>query len=223
MQERYVKGTVVRYTSKEEEGQEHKIVKVHEFDQDTFGYGKYLYIMENGDQRYPWEFEIVSRPTFETIVISAYPCCGKSYAYNHYQDMISILDSDSSNFSWIKDKFGFNAKTRNPDFPKNYIQYIKDNIGKVEVIFVSSHLAVRQALEDAKIKFYTVYPKEDLLNEWVGRMYRRGNKKEFIDFQVNNWDTFMKNVENEPTGMELIRLESNEYIDLEKLMKLKNK
>lgn len=64
-------------------------------------------------------------------------------------------------------------KVRNPEFPNNYIQHIKDNIGKVDIICVSSHLKVRQALTDAGIKFITVYPKEDMLDEWIGRMYRR--------------------------------------------------
>jgi len=37
----------------------------------------------------------------ETKIISAYPCCGKTYAFENYQDIYSILDSDSSDFSWI--------------------------------------------------------------------------------------------------------------------------
>lgn len=57
------------------------------------------------------------------------------------------LDSDSSNFSWVKDENGNNTKERNPEFPKNYIEHIKSNIGKVDVIFVSSHKVVREALE----------------------------------------------------------------------------
>jgi hypothetical protein len=41
-----------------------------------------------------------------TFVISAFPGCGKSYCYNNYQDKLSMLDSDSSEFSWIKDENG---------------------------------------------------------------------------------------------------------------------
>jgi hypothetical protein len=60
----------------------------------------------------------------QTFVISAFPGCGKSYCYKKYQDRFSILDSDSSEFSWIKDNEGKNTKERNPDFPNNYIDHI---------------------------------------------------------------------------------------------------
>lgn len=148
-----------------------------------------------------------------TVVISAFSCSGKSFAFNHYQDKYSMLDSDSSEFSWLKDKNGINTKTRNPDFPANYIQHIKDNIGKVDIIFVSSHKEVRVALDAAKIVYCTVYPSANLLNEWVGRMYRRGNKPEFIEFIINNWDGFMQEIKDgKNSGRATYHLLNNEYL-----------
>lgn len=178
----------------------------------------------------------------KTVVVSAFPCCGKTYAFENYQNMMSILDSDSSNFNWmfrkrteeeletikkewestphllsgdgyinkIKDEL---IKVRNPDFPNNYIEHIKENIGKVDIIFVSSHLQVREALTNAGIRFCTVYPKKKMLNEWVGRMYRRGNDQKFINFQIEHWDEFVGNISNEPHGFDVFRLGNNEYID----------
>jgi len=52
----------------------------------------------------------------KTAVVSVFPACGKSYTYNHFRDKYSMLDSDSSQFSWIKDADGNNTKERNPDF-----------------------------------------------------------------------------------------------------------
>lgn len=179
-----------------------------------------------------------------TVVVSAFPCCGKTYAFENYQDKYSMLDSDSSKFSWmfrkrtkeeleslktewesvphllsgddyinqIKDE---EIKVRNPDFPKNYIKHIKDNIGKVDIIFVSSHLQVREAMEEAGIRYCTVYPKKEMLNEWVGRMYRRGNDENFIKFQIEHWDEFMHNIAFEPYGFGLCRLGNNEYLDID--------
>lgn len=121
-----------------------------------------------------------------TVVVSAFPCCGKTYAFENYQDKYSILDSDSSKFSWILrkrtkeeleiakkawesephllDGDGYinqikdeEIKVRNPDFPKNYIEHIKENIGKVDFIFVSSHLQVREAMKEADIHYCTVF------------------------------------------------------------------
>lgn len=177
----------------------------------------------------------------ETKIISAYPCCGKTYAFENYQDIYSILDSDSSEFSWIyrertddelqKIKEDLESmlspinadkefervrhekiKERNPNFPNNYIEHIKENIGKVDYIFVSSHLVVRQALESTGIKYFTVYPEIDLLDEWVGRMYRRGNDKAFIDFQIKHWNDFVNGIDDEPHGESVRRLKSGQHI-----------
>ena len=176
-----------------------------------------------------------------TLIISAYPCCGKTYMYENFKDKYKILDSDSSDFSWIERKRtdaelkeikreweetphllngdGYINQikndliiVRNPEFPNNYIQHIKDNIGKVDIICVSSHLKVRQALTDAGIKFITVYPKEDMLDEWIGRMYRRGSSIKFIEFQIEHWNEFATSIEKEPHGEKLYRLGHNEYL-----------
>lgn len=189
-----------------------------------------------------------------TLVISAFPACGKSYATEHYKDKYSILDSDSSQFSWtyrqrteeeleeikkilrsplkiggrvyakrmdleacahrIKNDF---IRVRNPEFPQNYIQHIKENIGKVDIIFVSSHLNVRESMGNAGIEYITIYPENTMLDEWIGRMYRRGNNEEFINFIIDKWDDFMNDVEHEPHGRTLYRLTHNQYIDEELL------
>lgn len=147
-----------------------------------------------------------------TVIISAFPACGKTYAYNTYED-ITMLDSDSSEFSWIKDENGNNTKERNPDFPNNYIKHIKDNIGKVDVIFVSSHLNVRQAMADNNIDYITIYPQEQCRLSWIGRMYLRGNDANFISFINDNWNKFMSDIKKEPHGMSIFLLWHNDYLD----------
>ena len=88
-----------------------------------------------------------------TKIISAFPGTGKSVYHQKHKE--TTLDSDSSNFSWIIDENG--NKVRNTEFPKNYIEHIKENIGKYEFIFVSSHKDVREALLNECIFFYLVY------------------------------------------------------------------
>ena len=176
----------------------------------------------------------------ETVIISAYPCCGKTYCYEN-NNGYSILDSDSSKFSWIERKRTKEEldeikklwdsedhllsgegyinqikndiiKVRNPHFVEDYIDHIKENIGKVDFIFVSSHLEVRRALEAEGIKYITIYPDSSLLAEWVGRMYLRGNNASFIKHQIDHWDEYLRNIEKEPHGVKVIYLKSNEYI-----------
>lgn len=153
-----------------------------------------------------------------TFVISAFPACGKSYCFNNHQDKFSMLDSDSSEFSWIKNTEGKNTTDRNPDFPQNYINHIRANIGKVDVIFVSSHKVVREALAENGIRAIIVYPNKDLKEEWIRRFKERGNDEKFINFISNNWDNFIDDIENENYGFLKERLKDKDsYLDLDYL------
>jgi hypothetical protein len=123
----------------------------------------------------------------KTKIISAFPGTGKSVYHSKHKE--TTLDSDSSNFSWIIDENG--NKVRNQEFPKNYINHIKENIGKYEFIFVSSHKEVREALFENCIFFYLVYPDDRRKNEFIQRYKNRGNDDNFINLVSNNWDEWL--------------------------------
>lgn len=129
----------------------------------------------------------------DTKIIAAFPACGKSYCFDRNEDYI-ILDSDSSKFSWV---YTNGEKVRNPDFPRNYIEHIKENIGKVDFIFVSTHEEVRKALSDANIDFILVFPSESLKAEWVGRCFLRGSGEKFCQLMADNWDTWISQMWDE--------------------------
>ena len=138
-----------------------------------------------------------------TKVYSIFPACGKTWLYEHQEDYdLKILDSDSSQFSWkvepLKDNQGNLLrglqKVRDPDFPNNYIEHIKQNIGKYDCIFVSSHASVRKALDKEGIDFTIVYPESSCKAEWVGRCFIRDKKGESgcnPDVMYNNWDQWI--------------------------------
>lgn len=126
----------------------------------------------------------------KTKIISAFPGTGKSTFFKENGDI--CIDSDSSNFSWIVDAEG--NKERNPEFPKNYIQHIKDNIGKYEYIFVSSHDEVRNMLFDNCIFFYLVYPSIDRKDEFLERYKNRGNDDSFIALLSKNWTKWLSDI-----------------------------
>lgn len=150
-----------------------------------------------------------------TLIISAFPGTGKTYFFNKYNGVNSliILDSDSSNFSWIKDENGNNTTTRNPDFPNNYINHIKENIGRADIIFVSSHDVVRQALSDNDIKYIVVYPDNDCKDEYLERYRNRGNTEEFINMMDKNWDKFIDGMKNDKGAHMKWILSTNQFID----------
>lgn len=127
-----------------------------------------------------------------TKIYSVFPACGKTWLCEHQEDYdLKILDSDSSSFSWIRAN---GIKERNPDFPNNYIKHIKENIGKYDYIFVSSHASVRGALDKEGINFTVVYPKQSCEAEWVGRCYIRDKNGESgcnPEAMYENWDKWI--------------------------------
>lgn len=136
-------------------------------------------------------------------VISGFPGIGKTF-YKENSNL-NILDSDSSKFSWIE------KGIRNPEFPKNYIDHIKENMNKVDIILVSTHKIVRDALVDNNIKFLLVYPEIDLKEEYIERFKNRGNDDLFIKMFEDNWDNFIHEMDNQK-GCISTKLKSGEFL-----------
>lgn len=126
-----------------------------------------------------------SAPEKNTLVISAFPGTGKTWCFeNMCHNGLVILDSDSSKF----DK---------SEFPDNYIAHIKENLGKADVIFVSSHDTVRDALREEGIEFYVIYPDNtaDNKEEYMKRYEKRGSSEEFLKLMEEKWDEFIASIE----------------------------
>ena len=131
----------------------------------------------------------------DTQIFSVFPASGKTYMFEHQDDLnLKILDSDSSEFSWKYEESEWSGdiiRVRNPEFPKNYIEHIKNNIGKYDYIFVSSHKEVRDALDEAGIEFTIVFPEYKCKEEWFGRCCIReieGKNGFNSTTLLSNWD-----------------------------------
>lgn len=138
-----------------------------------------------------------------SIVISAFPGCGKTYFTNN--SGLDVSDSDSSKFSWLSEG------VRNPDFPKNYIEHIKSLEGKVDFILVSSHREVREALVESKIPFHLVYPDESTKTEYIDRYKRRGSSEKFIELLTENWEEWINELRNQTNCLHFV-LNSGQYL-----------
>ena len=132
-----------------------------------------------------------------TILISAFPGVGKSYLFKNLKDY-KILDSDSSTFD--KDLF-----------PGNYIDHVKQNIGVVDIIMISTHDVVRQQLEENGLFFVLVYPDISLKDEYIGRYNERGNDDNFIKILGENWENWITDIEKQK-GCLKIKLQSGEFL-----------
>lgn len=160
-----------------------------------------------------------------TKIYSIFPACGKTWLYEHQEDYnLKILDSDSSEFSWIERPVIFKTgdyeykkvcKIRNPDFPNNYIEHIKENIGKYDCIFVSSHASVREALDEEGVDFTIVYPEQFCKAEWVGRCFIRelnGENGCGAKLMYDNFDEWILECVETGINHEEIILDSAEYL-----------
>lgn len=143
------------------------------------------------------------------IVICGFPGVGKTYASVKW----GWQDSDSSQFSWTHSAEGVKMipkRVRHPDWPQNYIHYIKRQTG---VVMCSTHAEVRDALVEANIPFYLVFPQLSLMHEYVERYRRRGSPESFITLLKEQWEDWVYDMENESRHDGRICLGSGEFID----------
>lgn len=133
-----------------------------------------------------------------TKVYSAFPGVGKTTYFNTTSK--NVLDSDSSKFDKKK-------------FPENYIEHIVRNIQdpNVDKILVSSHKDVRDALVARGINFVLVYPDASLKDEYIQRYKNRGNNDAFVELLNNNWDSWMKEMDNQK-GCYKVKLNAGQYL-----------
>lgn len=165
----------------------------------------------------------------KTKIYSIFPACGKTWLYEHQEDYgLKILDSDSSYFSWVwecpeDDERGMHSpnarktKERNLSFPQNYIDHIKCKMesGKYDYIFVSSHAAVREALDAEGIDFTIVYPMPMCKAEWIGRCFIREKNGEDgcgAEAMCNNFDVWQSDCFMAGSKHEEIVLGPTEYL-----------
>lgn len=140
----------------------------------------------------------------KTVIILGFPGIGKTYLKEKLKTSgIHIKDSDSSEF----DK---------SQFPTNYINYIKSQIGTTDILLCSTHAEVREAIynDDYLMQhcpIYIVYPNINLKDEYIRRFKIRGNNDTFINLIETNWNKWITEISNENI-FQKIELGKNEYL-----------
>ena len=141
----------------------------------------------------------------KVLIIAAFPAMGKTYFTEHNSKYTKqILDSDSSLFSWSYSHRG-EGRTRNPEFPYNYLDYIAymyrtlqdypvmglEGLLQVSgIIFTSTHSEVLRGLKRYDLPFTAVIPNsKSVLMERLSARNDPMNK--MID---ENYDKFTNDV-----------------------------
>jgi len=137
-------------------------------------------------------------------VISGFPGVGKSY-FTRLHGSARVHDSDSIHFSWIR------PGERHPEFPQNYIQHILTLQDKVDIVLVSSHKEVRDALVTVGVEFTLVYPKREAKEQYLDRYRERGSDADFLSLLDAKWDQFLDDMEAQEHCVK-IELDPGQYL-----------
>jgi hypothetical protein len=154
------------------------------------------------------------------MVICGFPGIGKTYTTQNWNfSNIKIYDLDSSDFSWIDKNDYF--KGRNPNFPANYIEYIKSIDDENSVILTSSHKEVREVLKAAGIDYYVVYPNLESFGKdfYLDRIRKRENginSDSFVSLVAENCEDWIKDIEKTTNKKNIIAI--TKYTELKKVI-----
>ena len=142
----------------------------------------------------------------KAVIVSGFPGIGKTSLLSRAGEYI-ILDSDSTNFSWADES----KIKRHPDWPQNYIDHIKENSNKADIILVSSHDVVRNTLTQASIEFTLVYPSLEMKEEYIQRYRARGSNEKFIELLTANYENWIKELMAQK-GCKHVVLQPGQYL-----------
>ncbi len=152
----------------------------------------------------------------KNIIISGFPGIGKSTLVDNNKTNNTIYDVDSSSFSWIIDKSG--NKTRNPNFVVDYVKHIHrlyhslSTNGYSNIILVSSHELIINALIYYILPFLLVYPNLDRKEEFLKIYEEREKQGHPLPLKVaqEQWDYWIKSCQQ----IECNKLELNNNVFL---------
>lgn len=134
----------------------------------------------------------------QAVVISAFPGCGKTFAYTLLNKKFKILDSDDI----LLDKKGF---------PNTYISSVINNISQYDIIFVSAHASVRKALNENGIYYTLYYPHKRRKEEFIQNYKDRYSDSKMIVYLTKNYDRLVDEIDYvEEENYSKIILENND-------------
>lgn len=136
-------------------------------------------------------------------IISAFPGTGKTFFCENVNP--KALGIRFSEYAWIS------RGTRNLDFPKNYIEKIKNSMRESELILVSSHAEVVKGLLREKLDFTLVFPSMNLKEEYLRRIKQRGDSEEYVELLSKNWESWVGELESQKDCVK-IKLSAGQYL-----------
>ena len=172
----------------------------------------------------------------DTKVIASYWGTGKKTFMKALPTICSDLDREitavnliATDYHYVQMQNDANLKNSgekvvNPEWPKNYIRAIKEYMGRVDFIMISTTTDIQEALWIADIDFTLIYPDPSLYYEYIGRyidsIYQADTspKKNMANYNrvgqmLRMWNNDIQNFEKDATrATDLITLGYNEFL-----------
>lgn len=136
----------------------------------------------------------MSKLETKTILCAAFPGTGKTFICNN-----SKLKAIEVEFWQYESQ-------------KQFIQDVKSQLGKVDIIFLSTEFEGLQLLHNEGLEFCLVYPQKNLRNEYLDRYIERDNPYDFIGTMMKYWDTTIEKLKEQKYCKHII-LEKNQYLN----------
>lgn len=150
------------------------------------------------------------------MIYSGFAGIGKTYATTHSKNTI---DLESSQYQWLhaKNKSIESNKsqysTKNPKWPKNYIEAIIEANTQGQNVLISAQPEVLELLAENNIEFITVTPDIKDKNFYIQRYINRGNPSKFIEIMSKNFETFITDMDNNKNAKKHIKLKHNSFLN----------
>ena len=154
-----------------------------------------------------------NRTIDQCLIVSGFAGIGKSYFAEKYKDDYSIIDLDSSVFSWLEKEDG--TKVKNPTFVEDYTCAIRRLAQYVDFLFISTHDEIRKSLTHQDMNFITICPKREAKDQWIERLKKRNPNDRIIPVMEENWDKFLDtlSIDSGLVGDMLVTLNGDKYLD----------
>lgn len=153
------------------------------------------------------------------IVIACYAGVGKTYFAEHIAGSKEI---PSMPYKWIlpsndggQGEFEYEKAAPyllwNPDYPHNYIRKILEELPNHKYIIIPHIEGVLTELNMCGVPFVSVYPSISLKEEYRKRYISRGNRPEFMQVFVDEWDERIEYIQGLDKGGK-VELKAGEYL-----------
>ncbi len=124
------------------------------------------------------------------IVIVGFGGVGKTELAKKYKNVIDLesifwkwhySEDINKNVEYFK---SYQNRIPNSNFPQNYIEAIKENLKKYDIVLVAYSDIICKSLRKNKIDFFLCYPDKKAKDIYIERFRKRGNNNSFINKNI---------------------------------------